>query len=270
MTLAEKINNEVAGRDELLLWYVGQAGFLLKTPHGKVIAIDLYLSDAAERLFGFKRMIPAVIRPEDLNVDYYLSTHSHIDHLDTDILTTVAGCDNTFFIGSPDCEAVYQQYNIPHDRYTILQTGDSFRFADLTVRAIYADHGDLAPDAMGLLVETGGMKIFHTGDTAYTPDKIATSLHTDLDVLIAPINAQFGNMNVHEACRLAGVLKPKVLIASHFWMFLEHVGEGGSGDPASFLREATLLPKSITPLVMAPGEMLRYKMNHTMTSKPVI
>ena len=257
--MKDKIINEVADQNELLIWYLGQAGFLLKTAHGKLIAIDLYLSDAAERLFGFKRMIPAVIKPEDLNVDYYISTHSHVDHLDPDILATVAGCDKTFFIWSPDCEAVYRQYGIRSDRYCILKTGDCYESADLTVRAVYADHGDLAPDAVGVLVETNGIKVFHTGDTAYAPEKIVESLQTDIDVLMAPINAQFGNMNAFEACRLADVLKPKIVIACHFWMFLEHVGEGGCGDPATFLREAALLPKPVTPLVMATGEMFKYQ-----------
>jgi L-ascorbate 6-phosphate lactonase len=259
MKLSEKIISEIAGRHELLLWYLGQAGFLLKTGRGQLVAIDPYLSDAAERLFGFKRMIPAVIRPEELNVDYYLSTHSHIDHLDADILPAVAECGKTLFIGSPDCEAVYRQNGIPDDRRIILKTGDRYESADLTVRAVYADHGDLAPDATGLLVKTDGIRVFHTGDTAFVPEKIAASLQTGIDILIAPINAQYGNMNVREACQLASILQPKILIASHFWMFLEHVGEGGQGDPATFLREAAHLPKSVTPLVMAPGEKLKYQ-----------
>jgi L-ascorbate 6-phosphate lactonase len=204
-------------------------------------------------------MIPAVIRPEELNVDYYLSTHSHVDHLDVDILPAVAECGKTFFIGSPDCEAVYRQNGIRNERCIILKTGDRYGFPDMTVRAVYADHGALAPDAAGLLVETDGIRVFHTGDTAFVPEKIAASLQTGIDVLIAPINAQFGNMNAREACQLACILKPKTLIACHFWMFLEHVGDGGYGDPATFLREAANLPKSVTPLVMAPGEMFKYK-----------
>ena len=257
MKLSERIKTEVADRNELLVWYLGQAGFLLKTDQKKLIAIDLYLSDAAERLFGFKRMIPAVIQPEDLKVDYYLSTHSHVDHLDPDILATVAECDKTFFIGSPDCEAVYQQNGIPNDRYRILKIGDRYESSDLSVRAVYANHGELAPEATGMLIETSGIKVFHTGDTAFDPDKIATSLQSEIDVLIAPINAQYGNMNAREACQLAEALNPKALIACHFWMFLEHVGEGGYGDPATFLQEAKHLPPSITPHVMSPAELIK-------------
>ena len=259
MKLTEKIINETASQNELLLFFLGQAGFLLKIDEGKLLAIDLYLSDAAERLFGFKRMIPAVVQPEDLNADVYLSTHSHVDHLDVDILPVVAKNDKTLFIGSPDCEAVYRQTGIVSDHYRVLGIGDTHELPGLQVRAVYADHGDLAPDAVGLLVETGGIKIYHAGDTAFAPEKISESLQTNIDVMIAPINGQFGNMNAREMCRLAEVLKPKILIACHFWMFLEHVGEGGCGDPAAFLQEAKSLPKSTTPIVPAPGEMLRYR-----------
>jgi len=100
MKLIEKLTNETAGKEEILLFSLGQAGFLLKTNQGKTIAIDAYLSDAAERLFGFKRMTPAVITPQELEVDYYLSTHSHVDHLDIDALPFIASNDKTFFIES--------------------------------------------------------------------------------------------------------------------------------------------------------------------------
>lgn len=259
MSLIEKITSTDADRNELLVFYLGQAGFLLKPRQGTLVAIDTYLSDAAERLFGFKRMIPAVLEPKDLNVDLYLSTHSHIDHLDIEILPAVSQNAKTFFIGSPDCEEVYKENGIHRDRYCILKTGDTHETQNFHVRAVYADHGDLAPDAVGLLLETGGVKIFHAGDTAFAPERISESLRSEIDILIAPINGMFGNMNAREACQLAEILKPKVLIASHFWMFLEHVGENGCGDPATFLRESQTLSKPMTSLVMAPGEMLRYK-----------
>jgi len=259
MRLIEKITGADAARNELLVFYLGQAGFLLKPRQGTLVAVDAYLSDAAERLFGFKRMIPAVMEPKDLNVDFYLSTHSHVDHLDIDILPVVSQNAQTFFIGSPDCETIYRENGIPRDRYCILRTGDTYESQDIRVRAVYADHGDLAPDAVGLLMETGGIKIFHAGDTAFAPEKISESLQSDIDILIVPINARFGNMNAREACQLAGILEPKVLIASHFWMFLEHVGENGCGDPATFLRESQTLTNSITSLVLSPGEMFRYQ-----------
>ena len=74
--------------------------------------------------------------------------------------------------------------------------------------------------------------------------------------MTAPINGQFGNMNAREACELGSLVNPAVLIANHFWMFLEHVGEGGSGDPATFLNTAAQMGMAEKARVMAPGEAL--------------
>lgn len=255
--LAEKINSLKVDRGEIALFYLAQAGFYIKTAD-RAIVIDAYLSDAVERLFNFKRMIPSVLKPEEIDADLYLSTHSHADHLDPDALPVIATNKKTFFIGSPDCEELYKQNNIPEDRYCILKLNEEWKGKEASIRSVYVDHGDLAPDAVGLLIDIDGIKIYHTGDTCFAPDKIMASLLSDVDIMIAPINGQYGNLNASEACRLAGLIAPKIIIASHFWMFLEHVGEGGSGDPTTFLKESKNLPAGIKAMVMAPGELLKY------------
>lgn len=90
MKLAETIHSTKVEKGEIALFYIAQAGFCIKTSDNKIVVIDAYLSDAAERLFSFKRMIPAVIKAEEVDADLYLSTHSHIDHLDTDALPVIA------------------------------------------------------------------------------------------------------------------------------------------------------------------------------------
>jgi L-ascorbate 6-phosphate lactonase len=258
MRLIEKINSTQVGTYQIALFYLGQAGFCIKTSDNRLIVIDAYLSDACERMFGFKRMIPPVLLVEEIDTDLYLSTHSHADHLDPDALPLVAKNERTFFIGSPDCEEIYKLNNIPKGRYKILKEGEEWKTKGIRIKAVFADHGDLAPDAVGLMIEIEGIKIYHTGDTCFSPDKIRTSLNTDVDIMIAPINGQYGNMNAAEACALSAVITPKIVIASHFWMFLQHVCEEGKGDPSTFLRESASLPSEIRAMVMAPGELLMY------------
>jgi L-ascorbate 6-phosphate lactonase len=258
MRLIEKINSTQVGTHQIALFYLGQAGFCIKTSDNRLIVIDAYLSDACERMFGFKRMIPPVLFAEEIDTDLYLSTHSHADHLDPDALPLVAKNERTFFIGSPDCKEVYKLNNIPKGRYKILKEGEEWKTKGIRMKAVFADHGDLAPDAVGLVIEIEGIKIYHTGDTCFSPDKIRSSLNTDVDIMIAPINGQYGNMNAGEACALSAVIIPKIVIASHFWMFLQHVCEEGKGDPSTFLRESASLPSEITAMVMAPGELLLY------------
>jgi L-ascorbate 6-phosphate lactonase len=258
MNLIEKIISTSVLKNEIALFYLAQAGFFIKTAGDKTIVIDAYLSDAVERLVGFKRMIPSVIKPEEIDADLYLSTHSHPDHLDPDALPVVARNKKTFFIGSQDCGNFYREHNIPSDRYHVLKLNDTWHDNGISIRAVKADHGDLAPDAIGLLIDIEGIKIYHTGDTCFSPDINKTSLHSDVDIMIAPINGQYGNLTASEACRLAVIINPKVIIASHFWMFLEHVSEGGAGDPSTFLKESVNLPKGIKAMVLAPGELFKY------------
>ena len=199
-----------------------------------------------------------MLRPDEVDADLYLSTHSHADHLDPDALPVVATNNKTFFIGSPDCEEVYIQNNLSYDKYKILKEGEECEIDGIRIKAVFADHGDLAPDAVGLVIEIEGIKIYHAGDTCFSSEKIKASLNMEVDIMIAPINGQYGNMDAGEACALAAIIKPKIVIASHFWMFLEHVCKGGKGDPSTFLMESTSLPDDIEAMVMAPGELLIY------------
>jgi L-ascorbate 6-phosphate lactonase len=251
MRLADRIQAVTVPEGSLALFYLAQAGFALKTSRGTVTYLDPYLSDCCERCFGFRRMIPAAIAPEELAPDAVVSTHSHFDHLDIDALPVLARGGPTHFVGSPDCAPLYAEAGLTPERYTILAEGQSTAVGDVSLRAVYADHGDLAPDAVGVVLEAEGLAVYDVGDSAYRPECILASLGGPVDVMIAPINGAFGNLNPEEACRLAEGVGPRLLIASHFWMFVEH-----GGDPARFLSGAEALAPHTGAAVPAPGETL--------------
>lgn len=258
MRLQKKINDTTVQKGQIALFFIAQAGFCIKTSSGKKIFIDLYLSDACERLFGFKRMIPSLINAEEVDADLYLITHFHADHFDPDAMPVIVKHPNTFFAVAPDCVSLLDELAVDPSRYKVLSRGGEWQWEDVKIKAIYADHGDLAPDAVGYLVEVDGLKIYHVGDTAYRPQEIKNSVASNVDIMIAPINGTYGNMIAEEACRLAVDIQPSLVIPCHFWMFLEHVVADGKGDPATFLKEAGQLPAGIKATVMAPGECIIY------------
>ena len=49
-----------------------------------------YLSDAVERLHGFKRLSLAPIAAEEVRADLVVLTHEHADHLDPDAVPVIA------------------------------------------------------------------------------------------------------------------------------------------------------------------------------------
>lgn len=258
MNLQNKINSTHIEPGSLGVFYLAQAGFCIKTTTGKRIFIDPYLSDACERLFGFKRMIPAPLQATEVEADLYLITHHHADHLDPDALPIILQRKETYFVIAPDCVAFFEEQHVPAARYTVVREGDQFEWEGILIRAIYADHGELAPDAIGYLLETEDLKLYHAGDTALRIEEITKSLSGSVDVMIAPINGTYGNMIAKEALQLAAALKPSILIPCHFWMFLEHVVPGGEGDPATFLNAASSLARGVSCRVMAPGELMVY------------
>ena len=66
------------------LTFAGQAGFIIESECGYRIGIDLYLSDCCDRYFGFKRLMPYLYNPLDLDLNLLIATHAHYDHFDPD------------------------------------------------------------------------------------------------------------------------------------------------------------------------------------------
>lgn len=92
MNLAEEIRGTQVPPDHLGICWLGQAGFLLKAPDGTSMVLDPYLTECGERIRGFKRLSPMLIAPEELAVDYYVTSHLHFDHFDYDAIPIVAQC----------------------------------------------------------------------------------------------------------------------------------------------------------------------------------
>lgn len=250
MNIAQQLKNVTVASGEVAIVSLTQAGFWLKTASGTTLAIDPYLTDCCERMFGFVRQIPAVITPETLDVDIMISTHSHADHLDPDAFLVFAKNPKMRFVGAADCLEGYTASGIDPSRYTIMTEECDTTIGNIAIRATYADHGDLAPQAKGVLIRVDGLTIYDTGDTAYQPEKILASLNgAKIDVLMAPINGAFGNLDGEQACLLAEKLQPRIFIGCHYGMFKEH-----GGDVPGFIKRTQSLPRTISAMTLAGGE----------------
>ena len=59
-----------AARGSLTLWWLGQAGFVIKSPGGKLVVIDPYLSNSAKAIgeqhgLNLDRLVPPPCAPSD-------------------------------------------------------------------------------------------------------------------------------------------------------------------------------------------------------------
>jgi L-ascorbate 6-phosphate lactonase len=122
---------------------------------------------------------------------------------------------------------------------------------DLTVLCAKADHGELSPDALALTLDFGGTSVMFTGDTAFNIDLLQPLIDLRPDVLIPCINGAFCNMNAIEAAELTAIVRPKLAIPCHFWMFKEQ-----NGDPEAYFQACKELCPSVDVRFLTPGEGL--------------
>ena len=256
--LAVRIEETNVEPGSLAIFWIGQAGFVYKTPQGTVIYVDPYLTDFVARalpdvMWGFKRITGCPIEVQEVDADLVVSTHEHQDHLDQDAIPVLLKNARTRFVGSPDCRPIYTQLGVPEARYDIITPGQTLQFKDVTLTGVYADHGEATPHAQGVLLTVGDIKVWQVGDTAYRPERWQELFASGVDVIVPPINGEFGNLNGVEAARLAHDSGAKVAIPCHFWTFAEH-----GGNPAEFLNACKLHAPEVKPLLMAHGECFIY------------
>lgn len=254
MDLMKNIEGKKIAMGQVAVTWLGQAGFILKTSNNTIITIDPYLSDCVEREFGFKRLSASILTPEDLKTDILIVTHEHLDHFDADSMPVLFGNTRKRMICSPTAAEKFRELRRDNSRLEPLSRGKHNIINGITIRAVYADHGDLAPDSIGILIDTGDFIIYYSSDTAYKPKEIAESLGCVPDLAILPINGMYGNLDSYDAAKLAEILHINQVIPCHFWTFREHNGK--YGDPLSFeiaMKKHHVKGKSI---FLTPGEIL--------------
>ena len=74
-------------------------------------------------------------------------------------------------------------------------------------------------------MKVDGKIIYEAGDTCLRLDWISEIPQPD--VMIAPINGMYGNLNEADCAALATKLKPGITIPCHYGMFASHHGDVG-------------------------------------------
>ena len=213
------------------IFSVGQAGYIINSSGGHLLAIDLYLSECVERVegnTGFKRLLSQILSPFDLVFDVVICTHPHLDHFDIDAVPQMLANRKTKLLCSVDCEKLVRQMQMEYyqDQIAYIKPGDTCRIGDFDITFVNCDHGIGAPDAVGVVVKVDGKTIYETGDTCLRLDRV-NEIPQPLDILIAPINGAYGNLDEEDCARLAEVLRPAITIPCHYGMFASHHGDVG-------------------------------------------
>jgi L-ascorbate metabolism protein UlaG (beta-lactamase superfamily) len=216
-------NPAVAGKTEML--WLGQAGFRIKSPGGKVIVIDPWLRNGPKAPAEFKD--PAKLG----KVDIVLVTHAHVDHLGD--APEIAKANKVILYGPADMITPLVTLGImPADLTHRFNKSGSVTPHGLKITAVKAEHSSLllwnnpatgkneshpAGEAMGYIIEMeNGFKIWHMGDTGLFPDMQFIADYYKPDLVLMPVGGNFTMDHSDAAYAVRTWLKPKHVIPMHY------------------------------------------------------
>jgi L-ascorbate 6-phosphate lactonase len=215
----------------IAIWYLGQNGFILKATDGPLIGIDLYLTNSCasrfkERPYRLDRQLPIFIEPEDLEVDVFITTHSHDDHADPETIRRMRKNGEIKFLGPFDSIRVYRECGVDGSCCRLMHPGQTLDLGgSVSVTGTFAlptDATDLNHTGV-LLRFANQITFYNTGDTAFA-NGLASLLPSDVDVCAICINGGFHNLTALEAATIVKTLRPRVVAPCHYDMMVNNVG----------------------------------------------
>ncbi len=240
------------------LFYIGQAGFIIKSLSGQLLVVDPYLSDCVERVeghVGFKRLLPKILSPYELEFDCIIATHPHFDHFDMDAIPQLMSNPRTKMFASVECVKEVKRLMMPDGNVSYVKPGDVHTVGDFRVEFVNCDHGAGAPDAVGVVIEVDGRRMYFAGDTCLRLDWVEELKGKGrFDIMAAPINGKYGNLNERECSLLCRELTPGMIIPCHYGMFASH-----GGNPGIFLDAIKELCPGQEYMLMCMGEQLTFE-----------
>ncbi len=190
------------------LTWLGHAALALETEGFKLL-VDPYLS----------KNPAATVSPDEVEADYILVTHGHIDHVgDTESIAKRTGA--TVIANAEICRWLADRDVKVHGQHL----GGGFQYPFGYLKLTLALHGSAMPDgsyggnpAGFLLTTNAGEKIYMAGDTGLFGDMRLIG-EEGLTLAVIPIGDNY-TMGPDDGLRAVKLLTPQVVIPIHFDTF---------------------------------------------------
>lgn len=183
--------------------YLGHACFSLEDGQVKIL-IDPFLTgnDLAAK------------KAEEVEADYIFVSHGHDDHM-----------GDTYSIAKRTGATVYAVVElgsiIEAEGIKVVSgnIGGSQKTPFGKMKFVPAAHGSGVPGglACGFIIELGGKKIYHAGDTGLIAD-MGLLADEEIDIALLPIGDYY-TMGPEDAVRAAKLIRPKYVIPMHYNTF---------------------------------------------------
>ncbi|NVM34991.1 MAG: MBL fold metallo-hydrolase [Candidatus Lokiarchaeota archaeon] len=160
-------------------------------------------------------LIPANLSEESTKkkADIILLTHSHDDHFSIETLKNLVK-PTTIIVCPSDCEESLIGENFEFNIY-VIKSGENIKLNRVKIEAIPAYSSSVHPSSAGwvdYVIEINGFRIYHSGDTGFTPEMSAL---TNVDIAFVTVREPY-MMSPKEVIQSINVFKPKILIPIHW------------------------------------------------------
>ena len=238
--LVKEIDTTQVEPGGLQIWWIGQEGFVFKSP-GQIMYIDPYLSTYAEKTTRGKpnehvRIKPAPMKPEDVtHAEIVFCTHDHADHIDPESIPIIAARSPRADFIVPECARdTMRSFGIDDERIHTMKGDDELRLKEIHIYAVPAKHEDFDkhPEKgypyLSYVININGITVFHAGDTIPYHGQVERLKKHKIDLAFLPINGRDelrhrfeleGNFTCEEAIRFALDINAGLTIPMHYDMF---------------------------------------------------
>jgi len=212
--------------------FLGHAGFMI-TDGTHVVAIDPFLTGNPV----------ATVNPEDIHCQYITLTHGHADHMGDTVMIAKANCatviaafEITEYLGDQGI-----QNTEPANPGGKVQT--EFGWVAFT-QAVHSSsyNGQYMGVACGVVVNMGGITVYHCGDTDLFSDMKLIGEIYQPDIACIPVGDRL-TMGPELATLAAELIRPTVAIPIHYGTW-----------PLLVQNISAFRPKGITVQTLKPGE----------------
>lgn len=219
----DKIIEELRSRqDGISVVWVGNAGWVIRA-NGQLVGIDLDLS-APNKL----QEPPVTADTLAPMLDVAFVSHHHGDHCNVPTIRALAERGKATLVLPKTCLKRVAQLGIPQERIVVPEPLRPFTVKGISVEPLHAIHGNQdftvltrEPDFAesitqncGYVLNVGGKRLFHPGDSVLTEEHLGLK---NIDVLF--VSPTIHNMYIDRSMMLINRLQPDYIFPQHFGTF---------------------------------------------------
>ncbi len=156
---------------------------------------------------------PVGVKPAQVGkVDAVLITHEHYDHLDTDLVSAIQSKTGCLVVADPTSSGLLAR-SIPGDKLITVEPGSQVSVGEAKIYVEECNHPP-ARTPVTFLVESGGLKVYHTADSLPFDRMADIGAAHKPDITFCTVGIAPG-ASPRTGVEIAKLVRPKVAIPYH-------------------------------------------------------